>query len=58
MNTLIHGAVYVLGDNIDTDQILSAEFLKVNPSTAEGYAQLGRAGDVRSAGRGSTVYEC
>ncbi|MDE9448544.1 3-isopropylmalate dehydratase, partial [Xenorhabdus bovienii] len=31
---------YVLTDNIDTDQILSAEYLKVNPSTPEGYAQL------------------
>jgi len=41
MNAIIQGAVYVLGDNIDTDQILSAEFLKVNPSTPEGYAQLG-----------------
>lgn len=36
----ISGVVYVLDDNIDTDQILTAEYLKVNPSTAEGYAQL------------------
>ncbi|WP_260433818.1 3-isopropylmalate dehydratase [Burkholderia sp. Bp8998] len=31
---------YVLGDNIDTDQILTAEYLKINPSSAEGCAQL------------------
>jgi 3-isopropylmalate/(R)-2-methylmalate dehydratase small subunit len=37
---IISGAVYVLRDNIDTDQILTAEYLKVNPSTPEGYAQL------------------
>lgn len=42
MKAMISGAVYVLGDNIDTDQILSAEYLKVNPSTPEGYAQLAR----------------
>lgn len=40
MDTLISGTVYVLGDNVDTDQILTAEYLKVNPSTPEGYAQL------------------
>lgn len=40
MNSVITGPVYVLGDNIDTDQILTAEYLKVNPSTPEGYAQL------------------
>ena len=40
MTAIISGTVYVLGDNIDTDQILTAEYLKVNPSTAEGYAQL------------------
>ena len=42
MQTLISGTVYVLGDNVDTDQILTAEYLKVNPSTPEGYAQLAR----------------
>lgn len=40
MGNMIRGRVYVLGDNIDTDQILTAEYLKVNPSTPEGYAQL------------------
>jgi len=38
----IVGRVYVLKDNIDTDQILTAEFLKVNPATEEGYRELGR----------------
>lgn len=42
MQTLISGTVYVLGDNVDTDLILTAEYLKVNPSTPEGYAQLAR----------------
>ena len=37
---IIRGLAYVLGDNIDTDQILTAEYLKINPSTSEGYAQL------------------
>ncbi|MGN6315595.1 LeuD/DmdB family oxidoreductase small subunit [Trinickia sp.] len=36
----IRGVAYVLGDNIDTDQILTAEYLKINPSSPEGYAQL------------------
>jgi 3-isopropylmalate/(R)-2-methylmalate dehydratase small subunit len=38
----ISGKVYLLGDNIDTDQILTAEYLKVNPSTPEGYEWLGK----------------
>lgn len=41
-SSLLRGKAYVLGDNIDTDQILSAEFLKVNPSTPDGYRELGR----------------
>lgn len=36
MKAMISGAVYVLGYHIDTDQILSAEYLKVNPSTPAG----------------------
>ncbi len=39
---IISGKVYLLGDNIDTDQILTAEYLKVNPSTPEGYEWLGK----------------
>lgn len=37
----ISGPVFVLGDNIDTDQILTAEFMKINPSTPDGYKELG-----------------
>ena len=37
----IEGSVYTLGDNIDTDQILTAEFMKINPATPEGYSELG-----------------
>lgn len=38
----IVGRVYVLKDNIDTDQILTAEYLKINPATDEGYRELGQ----------------
>lgn len=38
--TVFRGKVYVLGDNIDTDQIISAEYLKVNPASPEGRVQL------------------
>ena len=40
-NNKIKSTIYLLGDNIDTDQILTAEFMKVNPSTEEGYKELG-----------------
>ena len=33
--TTIRGPVFVLGDNIDTDQIIPAEFLTYNPSDPE-----------------------
>ncbi len=39
--SIIKGSVYVVGDNIDTDQILTAEFMKINPSTEDGYKDLG-----------------
>ncbi len=42
MNTnIIEATVYVLGDNIDTDQMITAEYMKINPSTEEGYKELG-----------------
>jgi len=34
MNTTIRGKAFVLGDNIDTDQIIPAKFLAYNPSDA------------------------
>jgi 3-isopropylmalate/(R)-2-methylmalate dehydratase small subunit len=35
MESVISGKVYVLGDNIDTDQIIPAEYLSFNPAIAE-----------------------
>nr|YP_009244558.1 hypothetical protein Gchil_157 [Agarophyton chilense]AMK96800.1 hypothetical protein Gchil_157 [Agarophyton chilense]ASP44695.1 hypothetical protein [Agarophyton chilense]UAD84474.1 3-isopropylmalate dehydratase small subunit [Agarophyton chilense] len=37
----IKGKVYILGNNINTDQILTAEYMKINPATQEGYQELG-----------------
>ena len=35
MENVIHGKVFVVGDNIDTDQIIPAEYLSYNPSIPE-----------------------
>ncbi|HLL89871.1 MAG TPA: 3-isopropylmalate dehydratase [Tepidisphaeraceae bacterium] len=35
MQTVITGRAYVLGDNIDTDQIIPAQYLSFNPSIPE-----------------------
>jgi 3-isopropylmalate/(R)-2-methylmalate dehydratase small subunit len=35
MQSIITGKAYVLGDNIDTDQIIPAQFLSYNPSDPE-----------------------
>ena len=35
MKTIITGKAFVIGDNIDTDQIIPAEFLSYNPAIAE-----------------------
>ena len=32
MNNIIRGKAFVLGDNIDTDQIIPAKYLAYNPS--------------------------
>nr|YP_009296087.1 hypothetical protein Schiz_139 [Schizymenia dubyi]AOM65022.1 hypothetical protein Schiz_139 [Schizymenia dubyi] len=37
----IQGKVYVLGNDINTDQILTAEYMKINPATKDGYEELG-----------------
>ena len=37
----IRGRVYVLGDNIDTDQIIPAEYLNLVPTIPEEYRKLG-----------------
>ncbi|CAH8389828.1 unnamed protein product [Eruca vesicaria subsp. sativa] len=36
-----HGLCYVVGDNIDTDQIIPAEFLTLVPSNPDEYQKLG-----------------
>ena len=35
MQSVITGRAYVLGDNIDTDQIIPAEYLSFNPAIPE-----------------------
>src|ERR1700683_4679121 len=35
METIIKGKAYVLGDNVDTDQIIPAQYLSFNPSLPE-----------------------
>src|SRR5262249_6096342 len=38
----IEGKVYVLGDNVDTDQIIPAQHLTYNPSIPDEYRMLGK----------------
>src|SRR4051812_20960614 len=40
--SVITGKAYVLGDNVDTDQIIPAQYLTFNPSLPEEYRQFGR----------------
>ena len=42
MQTTITGRAYVLGDNVDTDQIIPAQYLTYNPSIPEEYKQFGK----------------
>ena len=42
MEQKINGIVYVLGDNIDTDQIIPANYLTFNPAIEEERRQFGR----------------
>ncbi len=42
METIITGKAYVLGDNVDTDQIIPAQFLSYNPSMPEERKYFGR----------------
>ena len=39
--TVIRGKVYVVGDNIDTDQIIPAQYLNLVPTIPEEYEKLG-----------------
>jgi len=42
MQTHITGKAYVLGDNVDTDQIIPAHYLTYNPSVPEEYKMFGK----------------
>src|SRR5438128_3326659 len=42
MQTTITGKAYVLGDNVDTDQIIPAQYLTYNPAIPEEYRQFGK----------------
>ena len=41
MSAVIQGPAYVLGDNIDTDQIIPAQYLNLVPTIPEEYEKLG-----------------
>src|SRR5438477_3694902 len=42
LQPVITGKAYVLGDNVDTDQIIPAQYLTLNPSIPEEYRQFGK----------------
>ena len=42
MQATITGRAYVLGDNVDTDQIIPAQYLTLNPAIPEEYRQFGK----------------
>ncbi len=42
MQPSIQGKAYVLGDNVDTDQIIPAQYLTFNPAIPEEYRQFGK----------------
>jgi 3-isopropylmalate/(R)-2-methylmalate dehydratase small subunit len=42
MQTTIIGRAYVLGDNVDTDQIIPAQYLTFDPSIPDEYKQFGK----------------
>ncbi len=42
MKQIINGKAFVVGDNIDTDQIIPAEYLSYNPSDAEERKYFGK----------------
>src|SRR4051812_12836935 len=41
MQSVFTGPVYVVGDNIDTDQIIPAQYLNLIPTIADEYEKLG-----------------
>src|SRR5437879_11479766 len=42
MHPTITGRAYVLGDNVDTDQIIPAQYLTFNPAIPAEYRQFGK----------------
>jgi 3-isopropylmalate/(R)-2-methylmalate dehydratase small subunit len=42
MSGVFRGKVYVLGDNVDTDQIIPAQYLTYNPSIPEEFRMFGK----------------
>jgi 3-isopropylmalate/(R)-2-methylmalate dehydratase small subunit len=42
MQATITGKAFVLGDNVDTDQIIPAQYLTYNPAIPEEYKQFGK----------------
>jgi 3-isopropylmalate/(R)-2-methylmalate dehydratase small subunit len=42
METVVEGRAYVLGDNIDTDQIIPAQYLTYNPAIPSEYRMFGK----------------
>src|SRR4051812_38200468 len=42
MQSIISGKAYVLGDNVDTDQIIPAQYLTFNPAIPEEYRMFGK----------------
>src|SRR5689334_21474060 len=42
MQSRIEGAAYVLGDNVDTDQIIPAQYLTYNPAIPAEFRMFGK----------------
>ena len=42
MQAIIRGKAFVLGDNVDTDQIIPAQYLTLNPAIPEEYRAFGK----------------